>query len=71
MEHVLRNGFNHNGPAVINIFTDPDALAMPPTIKLDQVVGFTNSMARLMLNGKSAQIIDAANSDLKYLKELF
>jgi pyruvate dehydrogenase (quinone) len=70
VEKALLNSFNHDGPALVNIYTDPDALAMPPTIKLDQVVGFANSMAKLMLNGKTAEIIDTAKTDLKYLKEL-
>jgi pyruvate dehydrogenase (quinone) len=68
---ALRNGFNHDGPAVINIFTDPEALAMPPTIKLEQVIGMANSITKLMINGKTAEVIDIAKSDLKYLKELF
>ncbi len=70
VEQALRNGFNHDGPALISIFTDPEALAMPPTIKLEQVLGFANSMAKLMINGKTAEVIDIAKSDLKYLKEL-
>lgn len=70
VKQALINAFNHEGPAVVNIYTDPNALAMPPTIKLDQVIGFTNSMAKLMLNGKFAEMIDTAKSDLKYLKEL-
>lgn len=68
---ALHNGLNHDGPAIINIFTDPNALAMPPNIKLEQVIGMANSMARLMINGKTAEIIDTIKSDLKYLKELF
>ncbi len=70
VKQALLNAFNHDGPAVVSIFTDPNSLAMPPSIKLDQVVGFTNSMAKLMLNGQSAEIIDTAKSNLKYLKEV-
>jgi len=67
---ALRNGFNHDGPAIINIFTDPEALAMPPTIKLEQVVGMANSMGKLMVNGKTAEVVDIVKSDFKYLREL-
>jgi pyruvate dehydrogenase (quinone) len=69
-EQALRNGFNHDGPAIINIFTDPNALAMPPTIKLEQVIGMANSMAKLMINGQTAEVINTAKADFKYLKEL-
>ena len=70
VEAALINGFNHNGPAIINIFTDPNALAMPPSLSFDQVKGFATSMAKLMVNGKFAEIVDTAKSDLKYLREL-
>lgn len=70
VEQALQNGFNHDGPALISIFTDPAALAMPPTIKWNQVAGFTKSMSKLMMNGQTASIVDTAESDLKYLREL-
>ena len=70
VEQALINGFKHNGPAIINIFTDPNALAMPPSINFDQVKGFAQSMAKLMLNGKFAEIVDTSKSELKYLREL-
>jgi hypothetical protein len=37
------NGLDHDGPAIINIFTKSDALAML-SIKLEQVIGIANSM---------------------------
>jgi len=71
VEQALRNGFNHDGPAVISIFTDPNALVMPPVIKFEQVMGMANSMGKLMINGNTAEVIETAKSNLKYLKELF
>jgi len=68
---VLQEAFAHEGPALINIFTDPDALAMPPKVTFDQVRGFATSMGKLMLNGQVAEVIDTAKSNMKYLKELF
>lgn len=70
VQTALSNGFKHDGPAIINIFTDPNALAMPPSINFDQVKGFAQSMAKLMLNGKFAEIVDTSKSELKYLREL-
>lgn len=71
VEQALINGFKHNGPAIINIFTDPNALAMPPFITFDQMKGYAQSMAKLMLNGKFADIVDTTKSDVKYLRELW
>jgi pyruvate dehydrogenase (quinone) len=70
VELALSNGFKHKGPAIINIFTDPNALAMPPTLNFEQVKGFAKSMGKMMLNGKFAEIVDTTKSDLKYLREL-
>jgi pyruvate dehydrogenase (quinone) len=70
VELALLSGFNHNGPAIINIWTDPNALAMPPTVTFEQVKSFATSMGKMMLNGKFAEIVDTTKSDLKYLREL-
>lgn len=70
VELALINGLNHKGPAIINIFTDPNALAIPPSLNFDQVKGFAQSMGKLMLNGKFAEIVDTTKSELKYLREL-
>lgn len=71
VKSVLQEAFAHNGPALVNIFTDPDALAMPPKVEFDQIKGFAKSMGKLMLNGQAAEVIDTAKSNIKYLKELF
>lgn len=70
VELALVNGFKHKGPVIINIFTDPNALAMPPTLNFEQVKGFAASMTKLMVNGKFAEIVDTTKNDLKYLREL-
>lgn len=70
VEATLTEAFQHDGPALINIFTDPNALAMPPTIKLKEIKGFAESMSKLMVNGKTAEIVSTAKTDLKYLREL-
>ena len=70
VEEALSNGFKHEGPAIINIFTDPNALAMPPSLNFEQVKGFAQSMGRMMINGKFAEIVDTTKGELKYLREL-
>jgi pyruvate dehydrogenase (quinone) len=70
VEQALLSGFKTDGPAIINIFTDPNALAIPPSINFDQIKGFAESMTKLMVNGKFADIVDTTKSDLKYLREL-
>ena len=70
VEAALSNGFKHDGPAIINIFTDPNALAMPPSLTFEQMKGFAKSMSKMMLNGNFAEIVDTTKSDMKYLREL-
>ena len=41
---TLLNAFELDGPVLVNIMTDPNALAMPPKIEFGQMVGFAQSM---------------------------
>ncbi|RFZ95858.1 ubiquinone-dependent pyruvate dehydrogenase [Mucilaginibacter conchicola] len=68
--HSLREAFLYNGPAVINIMTDPNALAMPPKVELSQVKGMAVSMTKLMLNGRMDEVIDTIKSNYKHFKDL-
>jgi len=43
---------------------------MPPSINFDQMKGFAESMAKLMVNGRFADIVDTTKSEVKYLREL-
>ncbi|GLB48197.1 thiamine pyrophosphate-dependent enzyme [Neptunitalea lumnitzerae] len=70
VENTLKMAFVHDGPAVVNIFTDPNALAMPPKVTFEQMKGFAESMGKLMLSGDTAEVIESAKSNMKYLKEL-
>lgn len=70
VESCIAEAFAHNGPAVVNIHTDPNALAMPPEVTFKQMKGYAMSMARLMLNGKSAEVVEIGKSSVKYMKEV-
>ena len=58
------------GPALVNILTDPNALAMPPKIEFEQVKGMALSMTKLMLNGHMTEVMDTLKSNYKHLKDL-
>jgi len=59
-----------DGPVLINILTDPNALAMPPKISLEQVKGMAMSMGKLMLSGRMDEVWKTIESNKKHLKEL-
>ena len=65
------NAFELDGPVLVNIMTDPNALAMPPKIELGKMVGFAQSMYKLLINGRSQEVIDTINSNYKHIREVF
>lgn len=68
---TLINAFGINGPVLVNVMTDQNALAMPPKIEFSQMFGFAESMMKLLLNGRSKDVIDTINSNFKHIKEVF
>jgi pyruvate dehydrogenase (quinone) len=69
-KQALREALMYNGPALVNIFTDPNALAMPPKVELGQVKGMALSMTKLMLNGRMDEVIETVKANYKHLKDL-
>ena len=70
VKQALQEAFQFNGPVLINIFTDPNALAMPPKIEFEQVKGMAVSMTKLMLNGHMDEVLDTVKANYKHLKDL-
>jgi pyruvate dehydrogenase (quinone) len=70
VRQALSDALNFDGPALVNIFTDPNALAMPPKIEMKQVTGMAVSMTKLMLNGHMDEVLDTVKANYKHLKDL-
>lgn len=70
VEQALADAMAHKGPVLLNIMTDPNALAMPPKIEFEQVKGMAISMTKLMLNGRMGDVIDTVKSNYKHLKDV-
>lgn len=70
LESILKEAFMYNGPVLVNIMTDPNALAMPPKMELKMVKGMVLSMTKLMLGGKFEEVLDTVKSNYKHLGEL-
>ncbi len=69
-EAGLRKAFEQSGPVLVNVMTDPNALAMPPKTELKQVIGMAESMTKLMLGGKMHEVLDIVKSNYRHLKEV-
>jgi pyruvate dehydrogenase (quinone) len=70
VKQALTEALIFKGPVLVNIFTDPNALAMPPKVEFDQVKGMALSMTKLMLNGKMDEVLDTVKSNYKHLKDV-
>ena len=70
MEDAIRKALAAEGPVLLNIMTDPNALAMPPKVELKMVKGMAASMTKLMLSGKMQEALDTVKSNYKHLKDV-
>ena len=70
IETSLKEAFLYNGPVLINVMTDPNALAMPPKVELKMMEGMALSMTKLMLGGKFEEVLDTVKSNYKHLEEI-
>ena len=64
LKQAVTEAFQHDGPALIDAVVNRTELSMPPTIKLDQAVGFNLWALKAVLNGRGDQLIDLALSNL-------
>jgi hypothetical protein len=46
-----------DGPALVQIITDPPALSMPPTLTGQQLRGFALALSTVVLNGGAATVV--------------
>lgn len=70
LEIILGEAFAVDGPVLVNVMTDPNALAMPPKIEFKMMKGMALSMTKLMLGGKFDEVLDTVKSNYKHLKSI-
>jgi pyruvate dehydrogenase (quinone) len=64
LKPAVTEALEHDGPALIDAVVNRTELSMPPTIKLDQAVGFNLWALKAVLNGRGDQVIDLAVKNL-------
>lgn len=67
IEQALTEAFAHDGPALVDLVTDPLALSIPPTISGDQLSGFALAVSRMVMNGGAGEAVQMARSNLRNL----
>ena len=66
----LEKAFLQEGPILITIQTDPNALAMPPKLEFYQMTGFALYMGKMMLSGRMDEAFKIISSNYKHLGEV-
>ena len=61
---ALEQAFAHQGPALVDVAVNRHELAMPLSLKLDEVVDFNLYMVKAILNGRGGEIADLARTNL-------
>lgn len=70
LKTVLEKAFLMEGPVLVSILTDPNALAMPPKLELDQMKGMALYMGKMMLGGRMDEAFKIISSNFKHLGEV-
>lgn len=61
---MLSQALEHEGPALVDVAVNRQELAVPPSINLAQIKGFTLYMIKAVLNGKGDEVVDLAKTNL-------
>lgn len=65
----IATALSHEGPALVDVRINPNELALPPTITLEEAKGFGLYMLKAILNGEGREIIHIVKDGLtSYLK---
>ena len=70
LEQAIQQAFAFDGPALVNVMTDPNALAMPPKIEFKQVKGMALSMSKMILDGNVDEVLDTVKANYKHIKDV-
>ena len=60
----------HDGPYLVDVVTDPDALSLPPHITAAEVKGFALASSKIVLQGGVGTMIELARANLRNIRAL-
>jgi pyruvate dehydrogenase (quinone) len=64
---ALKEAFAHDGPALVDVLTEREELAIPPAVTAEQVKGFTLYAIRTVLSGRGDELLDLASANFRQL----
>ncbi|GHF07761.1 pyruvate dehydrogenase [Amycolatopsis deserti] len=62
---ALTKAFEHQGPALVELTTDPNAMSIPPKITSEMLRGFALAASKTVLNGGVGKMVELARSNLR------
>ncbi len=67
LEDALQAAFAHDGPALVDVHTARQELALPPKLTFGQIKGFTLYATRTILSGGGEELVELAKTNLREL----
>ncbi len=64
---ALEQALESNGPALVDVVTDPNVLSMPPKATIEQAKGFALAMTRMAFTGELDDVTDTVMANWRYL----
>ncbi|MCI1747007.1 MAG: pyruvate dehydrogenase [Acidipropionibacterium sp.] len=65
IRRALTEALAADGPALVEVLTDPNALSLPPEIKGEMLIGFATAMSKVVLNRGAGEVISMATSNMR------
>ena len=65
IRRALTDAMDFDGPALVEVITDPNALSLPPEIKGEQMIGFATAMSKIVLNRGAGEAVSMATSNMR------
>ena len=67
LEDALGAAFGHDGPALVDVRTARQELALPPKLTFGQIKGFTLHTTRTILSGGGEELVELTKTNLRQL----
>ncbi len=67
LEDALQEAFGHDGPALVEVRTARQELALPPKLTYGEIKGFTLYATRTILSGGGEELVELAKTNLHEL----
>ncbi len=67
LEGALKEAFEHDGPALVDVHTARHELSLPPKLSYGQLKGFTLYATRTVLSGGGEELFELAKTNLREL----